>query len=70
MADVLAEHLTEDAQVKLYRGTVLTILKEGGDKLPLTVDEQVELLVSSACHTCTHVNYEMCVSTLTATLCC
>ena len=41
MAGVLAEHLTEDAQVKLYRGTVLTILKKGGDELPLSVNEEV-----------------------------
>lgn len=44
MADVLAEHLTLDTQVKLYRGTVLNILKKGGDELPLDVDEQVWLV--------------------------
>ena len=43
MSEVLAEHLTQDAQVKLYRGTVLTILKKGGDELPLDVDESVRL---------------------------
>ena len=41
MSDVLAEHLIQDAQVKLYRGTVLTILKKCGEELPLNVDEQV-----------------------------
>ena len=41
MADVLTEHLTLGTQVKLYRGTVLNILKKGGDELPLDVDEQV-----------------------------
>ena len=38
---MLTEHLTLDTQVKLYRGTVLSILKKGGDELPLDVDEQV-----------------------------
>jgi hypothetical protein len=41
MADILSEHLTQDAQVKLYRGTVLTILKKCGDELLLDVSEQV-----------------------------
>ena len=41
MADVLSEHLTQDSQVKLYRGTVLTILKKCGEELPLDVSEQV-----------------------------
>ena len=41
---MLAEHLTQDAQVKLYRGTVLTILKKCGEELPLDVDEQVTIL--------------------------
>ena len=38
---MLSEHLTLDTQVKLYRGTVLNILKKGGDELPLNVDEEV-----------------------------
>ena len=41
MADVLSEHLTQDSQMKLYRGTVLTILKKCGEELPLDVNEQV-----------------------------
>ena len=41
MSEVLAENLTQDVQVKLYRGTVLTILQRGGDELPLDVEESV-----------------------------
>lgn len=44
LAGVLAEHLTLDTQVKLYRGTVLTILQKGGKELPLDVDEKVHHL--------------------------
>ena len=40
---MLTEHLTLDTQVKLYRGTVLTILRKGGEELPLYVDEQVKI---------------------------
>ena len=46
MADVLSEHLTEDSQVKLYRGTVLTILKKCGEELPLDVDEKVHVMTA------------------------
>ena len=47
MSEVLAEHLTQDAQVKLYRGTVLTILKKGGEELLVDVDRQVEIQLAS-----------------------
>ena len=41
MCSDLVEHLTQDSQVKLYRGTVLTILNKCGAELPLEVSEQV-----------------------------
>ena len=41
MSEVLVEHLTQDTQVKLYRGTVLTILQKGGSELPLDIDKSV-----------------------------
>ena len=46
MSEVLVEHLTQDAQVKLYRGTVLTILKKCGEELPLDVDRRVKCMLA------------------------
>ena len=39
MAGALVEHLTTDTQMKLYRGTVLTVLEKCGEELE--VDDQV-----------------------------
>ena len=49
MAKVLAEHLTEDTQVKLFRGTVLTILKKCGEELHLEVGDEVMCAWHNAC---------------------
>ena len=39
MAGALVEHLTTDTQMKLYRGTVLTVLKKCGEEVE--IDDQV-----------------------------
>ena len=39
MAGALVEHLTADTQMKLYRGTVLTVLEKCGEEL--IIDDQV-----------------------------
>ena len=55
MAGVLVEHLTLDTQVKLYRGTVLTVLEKCGEELE--VDHQVYYL--SAAYSSTHVTIQI-----------
>ena len=35
MAGALVEHLTTDTQMKLYRGTVLTVLEKCGEELEI-----------------------------------
>ena len=42
MAGTLVEYLTTDTQMKLYRGTVLTVLEKCGEELE--IDDKV-------CHT-------------------
>ena len=39
MAGTLVEHLTTDTQMKLYRGTVLTVMEKCGEEL--RIDHQV-----------------------------
>ena len=50
MAGALVEHLTTDTQMKLYRGTVLTVLEKCGEELE--IDDQVY----NYCHTQCHVD--------------
>jgi hypothetical protein len=39
MAEALVEYLTTDTQMKLYRGTVLTVMEKCGEDLE--IDHQV-----------------------------
>ena len=44
MAETLVEYLTTDTQMKLYRGTVLTIMEKCGEELKIDLQVQKSIL--------------------------
>jgi hypothetical protein len=45
MGGALAEHLTSDIQMKLYRGTVLTVLEECKGELDIDMQVMYDYLI-------------------------
>ena len=52
MAGTLVEYLTTDTQMKLYRGTVLTIMEKCGEELKF--DPQVQKIYYAPTHSSMH----------------